>query len=139
MRPHHLLAQMLHQPVEPPLGLGVDESVVGELADLTRRVHRELIQERLARPSVVAGLERQRDALSLDDLVEGFAHLIQRELGRVVSFRWLEFSLSTVEVDRTEVGAWAMQGRRLVGVTVVTALVVAVARVSVILVGNVVR
>ena len=78
VRAQHLLAQVLHQLVEEPLRLGIHEAVVGELTDLPRRVGRQRIQEHLAHPRVVLGLERQRAPLAVQDLLELLADLLER-------------------------------------------------------------
>ena len=78
VRAQHLLAQVLHQLVEHPLRLRIDEPVVLELADHPRRVGRERIEEQLAHPRVVLGLERQRAPFAVQDLVELLPDLLER-------------------------------------------------------------
>ena len=69
---------MLHQLIEHLLRLRIDEPVVLELADHPRRVGRERIEEHLAHPRVVLGLERQRAPFAIEDLVELFPDLLER-------------------------------------------------------------
>ena len=78
VRAHHLLADVLHQLVEGRLRLGVDEPVVAQLADPAGDVRRQRVEERLAHPGVVLGLERERRAFAIDDVVEAFAELLER-------------------------------------------------------------
>ena len=78
VRAEDLLAQMLHQLVERPLSLRVDEPVVLELADLPGDVGREGVEEGLAHPGVVARFERQSRPLTVEDVLEPLAQLLQR-------------------------------------------------------------
>jgi hypothetical protein len=78
IRPHHLLADVLHQLVEGRLRLGVDEPVVAQLPDAAGDVGRQRVEERLAHPGVVLGLERQRRSFAIDDVVEAFAEFLER-------------------------------------------------------------
>ena len=78
VRAHDLLAQPLHQLVEPLLGVGVREPVLLELLDLPSRVRRERVEELLVQPGFVPRIERQRPALGLEDLLEALRHLLER-------------------------------------------------------------
>ena len=78
VRAHHLLADVLHQLVEGRLRLGIDEPVVAQLADPARDVGRKGVEEGLAHPRVVLGLERERRAFAIDDVVETLAELLER-------------------------------------------------------------
>ena len=69
---------MLHQLVEGRLRLGVDEPVVAQLPDAAGDVGRQRVEERLAHPGVVLGLERQRRSFAIDDVVEAFAEFLER-------------------------------------------------------------
>ena len=78
VRAQHLLTQMLHQLVEHLLCLRIDEPVVRQFADGSRRVGRKRVQEQLAHPCVVLGLERERAPFAVQDLLELFANLLER-------------------------------------------------------------
>ena len=56
---------------------GIHEPVVRQLAELTGRVGGEVVQERLAHPRVVLGLERQRAPFAVQDLLELLPDLLQ--------------------------------------------------------------
>ena len=80
IRAEHLVPQVLHQLVELPLGLLIDEPVVRQLADLARDVRRKRIEDRLAHPGVLLGLERERRALAFNDLPQPLPDLVQGAL-----------------------------------------------------------
>jgi len=98
--PHHLVVGIqLHEGHDPTSDLLASVHLPEDMFNV-----RAVLGEEIRKGVVVGGRgARVRDSF---EVLVRFAHLIQRELGRVVSFRWLEFSLSTVEVDRTEVGSY---------------------------------
>ena len=78
VRPEHLLLQVLHELLEHPLRVRIHEPVVLELSDLTGDVRRERVQRGLAHPRVLSGLERQARVLTIKDLIQALAELLQR-------------------------------------------------------------
>ena len=77
VRAHHLFSHPLHQLVELPLRLLVDEPVLLQLAELAGRVRRQHVQGLLAHTRAVLQMKGQRAPFVLQDLRQAALDLLE--------------------------------------------------------------